>query len=225
MPAGTFMLITYLLHFYWYFALGSSTNWLFAYLVIAALHVPSFTFLAGCFPESPAWLAANDRLSEASNSLLFYHGSEDLMDEIMQDVNHAIEMKKKYKQENWWEKYVLLLTLKPLRHPVLISLTILCSSRIINILNYYTTTMLMTAGFSYNKASFWAVMMKCAAIPVYLGSLLVVDKLGRRIVILIGFTGSFVAWFLMGTFEWSVIKGERAFCLLKFHQKINYCKY
>ncbi len=67
--------------------------------------------------------------------------------------------------------------------------------------------MLMTAGFSYGSATFWAVMMKIVSIPCFFGNMLVVDKLGRRVVMLTGFIGSFIAWSLMGTFEWSLIKG------------------
>ncbi len=67
--------------------------------------------------------------------------------------------------------------------------------------------MLITAGFSYHTAALLSVIMKSVSVLCFLASAVIVDKAGRRVIILIGFFGSFVAWALMGTFEWTVIKG------------------
>ncbi len=110
---------------------GSSSSWPYGFLVIAALHVPVI-FVSCYIPDTPSWLVVNDRQPEALSSISYYYGSDDLMEEIKRDSQLALDQKKMSKG-HWWKEYVLLLSLWPLRHPVLISLMIFCSTNLVGI--------------------------------------------------------------------------------------------
>ncbi len=151
-------------------------------------------------PDSPGWHAANGRISEMREAVVYFHGSEDIVDQIVEDAK-TLQNSDASSKCGWWQEYHELFTLKPLRKPVLISVSILCSAGISDVLNYYLTTFLLDVGFPYSIATYCALGMKMSSLPAFVLCLLTIDRMGRRPLLLIGCFGSFVCWSLMAVFK------------------------
>ncbi len=197
--------------------LGASSTWPYAFLVLALLQFPMLP-VSCLLPDSPVWFASKKRMSEMRKSIVYFHGTEDMVDQIIEDATAVMDTNISSKQKktkcDWWQEYLQLFTLKPLRKPVLISLAILCSGSLVRfVLNYISTTLLIGSGFRYSVSTYFAVSMKLAGIICFLICLFTIDILGRRILLLIGCFGSFLSWSLMGIFQ-SLIPGKSwEFCI------------
>ncbi len=139
------------------------------------------------------------------NALIYFHGSEDMVSQIVEDAEKQENSNTSSKQNrarcDWWQEYHELFTLKPLRKPVLISVVILCSANISDVQNYYLTTFLLEVGFRHSVATYCAVGMEILSVLAFSVCLVTVDCLGRRPLLLIGCFGSFVGWTLMAIFK------------------------
>jgi SP family arabinose:H+ symporter-like MFS transporter len=173
---------------YW-LSFGGHWRWMFA---SNSLPVP--LFIAGLLlvPESPRWLVQENRLDEAMNVLTSIEGRP----------NAEIEMKAIHDttQEG--------ATLKELLHPgIRRALFIACALAIfqqitgVSILMMYMPYIFQKAGFpGASDAIFQNVILSVWNVFCTLAALLVVDRLGRRPLLLWGTAGMAMGLALMGAF-------------------------
>ena len=180
--------------------LGLGANdwrWMFG---VAA--VPAALFLVMLFgiPRSPRWLATQNRVDEA-RSVLQMMGSHDAEGEL-QEIVDSIHLERAQKSEplfSW--KY---------RLPIFLAITIGLFNQLagINAILYYLNDIFAAAGFSKVSGELGPVAVGAMNLCATLLAMMVIDKLGRKTLLLIGSVG------LVGC-----LSGLAAIFLTHSHQK------
>ena len=180
--------------------LGLGANdwrWMFG---VAA--VPAALFLVMLFgiPRSPRWLATQNRVDEA-RSVLQMMGSHDAEGEL-QEIVDSIHLERAQKSEplfSW--KY---------RLPIFLAITIGLFNQLagINAILYYLNDIFAAAGFSKVSGELGPVAVGAMNLCATLLAMTVIDKLGRKTLLLIGSVG------LVGC-----LSGLAAIFLTHSHQK------
>ena len=180
--------------------LGLGANdwrWMFG---VAAVPAALFLIMLFGIPRSPRWLATQNRVDEA-RSVLQMMGSHDAEGEL-QEIVDSIHLERAQKAEplfSW--KY---------RLPLFLAITIGLFNQLagINAILYYLNDIFAAAGFSKVSGELGPVAVGAMNLCATLLAMTVIDKLGRKTLLLIGAVG------LVGC-----LSGLAAIFLTHSHQK------
>jgi MFS transporter, SP family, arabinose:H+ symporter len=161
------------------FALGN-LEWRWQ-LGIAAL--PALVFLLMLFgiPQSPRWLATQNRVEEARNVLQLL-GSPNYQAELTEIVNSIHLESTQVSEPLFSRKY---------RYPIFLAVTIGMFNQLagINAILYYLNDIFAAAGFSKMSGDLQAVAIGAMNLCATLLAMTLIDKLGRKTLLLIGSVG------------------------------------
>jgi len=153
-------------------------RWMFG---VAA--VPAFLFLVMLFgiPRSPRWLATQNRIDEA-RSVLQMMGAENAEAEL-HEIVASIHLERSAKSESVFAKKY--------RLPVFLALTIGMFNQLagINAILYYLNDIFAAAGYSKVSGELGPVAVGAMNLAATLLAMTVIDKLGRKTLLLIGAVG------------------------------------
>lgn len=160
--------------------LGLVSDWRWMFGVAA---VPAALFLVMLFgiPRSPRWLATQNRVDEA-RSVLKMMGAENAEDELRAIVQ-SIHLERTEKSES--------LLARKYRLPIFLALTIGMFNQLagINAILYYLNDIFAAAGFSKVSGELGPVAVGAMNLAATLLAMAVIDKLGRKTLLLIGSVG------------------------------------
>ncbi len=171
------------------FALGTSQLWKFAFLV--PLVVSALTFLFLCrLPDSPQYLMSKGHQEDAEAALNYYAGHTDSLPLIRQDCQSAENTK-----HGGLRSLVSLFAHKRNFSPLI--LTILLSAAVIfgSLQMYsYSTGLLVQLGLSNSAAQLWSIGFAIWKFPCLFSSLALIDRYGRRPLVLSAVLVMAVSW-------------------------------
>jgi MFS transporter, SP family, arabinose:H+ symporter len=153
-------------------------------LGIASAPALLFLFLLFGIPRSPRWLATKGRLEEA-RSVLEMTGSR-YPDTELQEIVESIDLEKLQASEPVFShKY---------RYPIFLAITIGMFNQLsgINAILYYLNDIFAAAGFSKVSGELQAVAVGCMNLAATLFAMTLIDKLGRKTLLLVGSVGTAV---------------------------------
>lgn len=169
-------------------ASGHAWRWM---LGLAA--VPSVLMFCGLLrlPESPRWLIARSRYSEARSVLRQIVGAEHVEAELRTLSEAVVEERNVTYRE----------VLKPrLRPAILLGIGVAATNQLVgvNAITYYAPTLLTKGGFGNSAAILSSVGIGVANVAFTLLGLLLIDRIGRRPLLLSGMAGVVVSLFAIG---------------------------
>ncbi|GMG20452.1 unnamed protein product [Ambrosiozyma monospora] len=177
-----------------------------------------YPLLQICFlyflPESPRWLIAHDRHNEAIQILVKYHGGGNEDSELVKaeigEITEAIEMDKQSKSTSWLQ----LVKTPGNRKRTYIAITIAIASQWAGnaVISYYFTLVLDTIGYTGpTTQTLINGLLQIFNFIVAVGASLMVDRVGRRGLLLtssIGMLVSYIIWTVLSQrFESTHTKG------------------
>lgn len=156
--------------------------------------VPAIVYgvMALRLPESPRFLVARGQLDKASQVLYDFTGETDVNLKI-QEIQATINTEKKESLSDLRGKRF---GLKPIVW-VGILLSVFQQFVGINVIFYYSTTLWLSVGFDESNALLTSVFTSVTNIVVTIVAILLVDKVGRRPMLLIGSVGMTITLGLM----------------------------
>lgn len=178
------------------YALSSDSNaqsWRMMFLVG---FVPALILLIGMFflPETPRWLIGKGRWAEGKAILLKVEDA-DIVDQTLADLEKDIQLESKEKT-NWTEVF------KPwLRAPLIITIGIFFFQQFsgVNTIIYYSPIIFKMAGVVSNTGSIIpAIIIGAVNVAACFVSVLLLDKVGRRRLYMIGISGMIPSLALLG---------------------------
>lgn len=145
--------------------------------------IPAILFLLMLFgiPRSPRWLATQNRLEEA-RSVLKLVGSPD-PDAELKEIVDSIHLERSQKSEPLFSR--------KFRLPIFLAITVGMFNQLagINAILYYLNDIFFAAGFSKVSAELGPVAVGAMNLCATLLAMAVIDKLGRKMLLLIGSVG------------------------------------
>ncbi len=182
-------------------------RWMFASEAVPALLFCGLLFFVG---RSPRWLMTKGKLTEAREVIVSVNNDtevESTFEEIKESINSDIVESGK------------ILFQKPYFKLVIIGILVGMFNQFtgINIVMYYATDIFRTAGFSTESAIGQTVLIGLTNLVFTLIAMQLIDKIGRKILLLIGsigmslFLGIFSFFFLTGTMNFVLV-----ICLIGF---------
>jgi MFS transporter, SP family, arabinose:H+ symporter len=157
------------------------TDWRWMFGVAAAPALIFFILLFG-IPNSPRWLATKRRNTEA-RLVLGKIGAED-PDGEMAAIEHSIHLERQQTSESLFAwKY---------RFPIFLAITIGMFNQLsgINAILYYLTYIFSSAGYSQISGDLQSVAIGAMNLVATLIGMSLIDKLGRKTLLLIGSVGT-----------------------------------
>ena len=174
-------------------------NWRWMFL---AEGIPALTFFVLLFfvSRSPRWLVKMDRIDEARSVVRSVNHADDV-DKTIADIIHSID-------KEAFAKSVVLFR-KPYLRLVLIGIAVGMFNQFtgINVIFYYAPSIFKAAGFGNESALVQTVMIGATNLVFTLIAMSVIDKLGRKFLLILGacgmpvFLGLFASVFLRQDFE------------------------
>ncbi|KAL2840405.1 sugar transporter [Aspergillus pseudoustus] len=173
-------------------------------IAIPLLTLPGFLFA----PESPRYLIAKDRIDEAKNILVRYHGGgvQDAMISLeIEEIIHTLRAEHEAKKANSWSD---MLKTKGNRHRTLISITlgIFAQWNGVGVVSYYLVLVLQAAGVTAVRDQ--TLLNGCLQIwnlILSVGAAFSVDRFGRRRLFLTSAVGMLISYIcitgLSGSFD------------------------
>jgi sugar porter (SP) family MFS transporter len=145
--------------------------------------LPAALFLVTLFgiPRSPRWLAIKGRLAEA-RSVLEWTGAEDPEREL-REIAESIEIDQRRTAESLFSRRYLL--------PIFLAVTVGMFNQLsgINAILYYLNDIFAQAGFSKLSGNLQAVAVGATNLLFTIIAMSVIDKIGRKLLLLIGAIG------------------------------------
>jgi SP family sugar:H+ symporter-like MFS transporter len=162
-------------------------RWMFLVSVVPAL---VYVLIALRIPESPRYLVAAGRRREAVAVLASVTGEDEDPEQRVQQIEHTIEQDKALAEQA---------TLRGPRAGLLpivwvgILLSVFQQFVGINVIFYYSTTLWQTVGFTEERSFIASVITSVTNVLVTLIAIGLVDKVGRRPILLVGSAGMVVS--------------------------------
>jgi MFS transporter, SP family, arabinose:H+ symporter len=153
-------------------------RWMFG---VAALPALLFLILLFGIPRSPRWLATQNRVEEA-RSVLDSIGSADAEAEL-REIVESIHLERSQASEPLFSRKY--------RFPIFIAVTMGLFNQLagINAILYYANDIFASAGFSRISGNLQSVLIGATNLLATFLGMSVIDKLGRRTLLLIGAAG------------------------------------
>lgn len=170
--------------------LAGSGNWR---LMFISAVLPSIVLLIALFflPESPRWLAAKGRLNAARSVLDGIYGPAEIETAMLQFAS-VIETD---------DVKVRDLLLPRFRKPLVAGMGLAIFQQVtgVNTIIYYTPIIMQMAGFkSAANAILVTLIIGCINVLFAIGAIFLLDRVGRRRLLLISIAGMFCCLFLLG---------------------------
>ncbi|MGC2661457.1 MAG: sugar porter family MFS transporter [Bryobacteraceae bacterium] len=171
-----------------------ATEWRWDLGVAAFPAILFFIFLFG-IPQSPRWLAARGRTDEALH-VLERTGSINPRAEL-QEIVDSIHLERKSQFEPLFQKKYSL--------PIFLAIFTGAFNQLsgINAILYYLNSIFAQAGFSSMSANVQAVIIGATNLFFTLIAMTVIDRLGRRTLLLVGSVGCAASLFGVAAIFWS----------------------
>ncbi|KAI9150195.1 Lactose permease [Paramyrothecium foliicola] len=155
-------------------------------------------------PETPRWLIAHDKADEGLAVLAKYHGDGDVSNPIVQLQYHEIrEQHELYSNDNAWWDYRELVNTRAARYrlAMVIGMSFFGQWSGNNVISYFMPQMIKSAGITSSDTQLLlnAINPIFSMIAAIYGSSLL-DKLGRRPMMLWGLAGSLVSYVFLTAF-------------------------
>lgn len=156
------------------------------------------------FPESPRWLIAHDRREEAAKIFARYHADGDLHAPIVKlQVAEIIEQMQQYRSDNPWWDFRELYNTRAARYrlAMVIAMAFFGQWSGNNVVSYFMPQMFKEAGIGNPSTQLLltAINPIFSMIAAVFGATLL-DKLGRRKMLLGGLAGGLFAYVLLTAF-------------------------
>ncbi|MCY4225434.1 MAG: sugar porter family MFS transporter [Bacteroidetes bacterium] len=167
------------------FDLGSlEWRWMFGVEAVPAL---AFTLLLFTNPRSPRWLIAQGRDQEAEIVLKEIGGGNFDVTKEFNAIRHSLEQAREHLAEKFFQRKYLT--------PILLAIAIAAFNQLsgINALIYYTRRIFEMAGASGTSALLQSVIIGGVNLLMTAAALTVIDKLGRKKLMLVGSIGYIVS--------------------------------
>lgn len=162
--------------------------------MLAAEAVPALLFFAALFivPESPRWLVARNRNNEASAILTKVAGSEFAGFEL-QEINESLRGKEKRGtlKDAFKKKYAFILFIG-------IFLAVFQQWSGINVIFFYAPDIFAKANLGINDSLFQTTLVGLTNVVFTVLAMRVIDKIGRKKLMLIGAAGMAICYLLIG---------------------------
>jgi SP family galactose:H+ symporter-like MFS transporter len=183
------IVISYLVDFGLSLALPSTNNWRF---MLGFAIIPTvILFVAMIYmPNSPRWLVSNGKMDLARSTLIELRKKDDVSDEL-NEITNSLNKQRGGRKELF----------SPLIKPAIIvgvGLAIFQQVTGINTIIYYAPTIFQNVGFPSSAAIFVAVLVGLMNVGFTVVALLLLDRLGRRVLLLIGLAGMSGSLILLG---------------------------
>jgi MFS transporter, SP family, arabinose:H+ symporter len=164
-----------------HFGLDADWRWKFG---VAAFPAALFCALLFVIPRSPRWLVKKRRVSEASE-VLRLTGEQNYRGELQEIIN-SIDAEHGHADEP--------LFLRKYRFPIFLAITIAIFNQLsgINAILYYLNDIFAFAGFSKVSGDLQAVVVGFTNLIFTVIAMSIIDKVGRRKLLLIGAVGTAV---------------------------------
>lgn len=161
--------------------IGSDTAWRWK-LGVSAAPALLFFLLLYLIPRSPRWLVQKGRLAEARDVLRTIEGEG--FEAELADIVHSIQSEEDARHHRFFTwRY---------RYPIFLAVTVAMFNQLagINSILYYLNDIFSRAGFSTLSGDIQAVIIGATNLTFTLIAMSVIDKLGRRRMLLIGSVGT-----------------------------------
>jgi len=175
-------------------------------LGVAGIPAIVFFILLFTIGRSPRWLATQNRIDEAREALRL--SGEPNIEAELQDIVASIHLDRQKKDEPLFtRKY---------RLPIFLALSIGIFNQLsgINAILYYLNDIFAAAGFSNLSSDLQAVYVGLANLVATLIAMSVIDKLGRRTLLIVGGIGMIVCLTLVGIVFQTHTHGQNLLALL-----------
>lgn len=173
--------------------------------------IPAFILLCGLLfiPKSPRWLVAKGQLTQAKKSLLKLGAKADLIEQKLIEVQQSVQSAASAAPS----KLRLLFSPK-LRLTLLIALTVGIGQQItgVNAIYFYAPSIFEQSGIGTNAAFAQAIWIGLTNVLFTFLAILLIDKLGRRPLLILGLGGVFISMsicsigFKQATYELNTIE-------------------
>lgn len=168
--------------------LGTALLWpvLLSLTLVTALY--QLLILPFC-PETPSYLLSLNQPEDAKKALTWLRSTADIHDEMV-----TLDLEKESEGDESKVSIPEIFRVYYLRKPMLIAIVMQLSQQLsgINAVFFYSTQMFQLAGVPKDKSDLVTVGMGVVNVVMTLVSLLLIERLGRRILHLLGLTGMLI---------------------------------
>jgi sugar porter (SP) family MFS transporter len=175
-------------------------------LGVMAIPAALFFFLLFFTPQSPRWLVAKGRSAEARTVLCNLGTDTGDVDEELKAIQESLALDHHAVEEPFFRRQY--------RTPILLAVAIAAFNQLsgVNALWYYAPTILGMAGVTEDKAFLQSVVLGVINLVFTMAALLVIDRFGRRKLMLIGSFGYILS---LGSVAWAFYNYAAPFKLAK----------
>ncbi len=159
-------------------------RWMFG---VEAIPATIFFFLLFLNPYSPRWLIANGRIDEARNVIEKCGADSDNIDEEVKEIQNSLIMESSEEKEPLFSKKYM--------KPILLAVSIAMFNQLsgINAIMYYAPHIFKMAGAGEELALLQTVAVGGTNLIFTMLALLVIDRFGRKKIMLIGSIGYIIS--------------------------------
>lgn len=173
--------------------------------------IPALFFLVMLFgiPRSPRWLVANGKVEEARDILTRL--TPLTAEKEMMQITESLHLESEHKNERLFQKKYSI--------PIALALCVGIFNQLtgINAILYYLNDIFAQAGFNKVSSDFQAVMVGCANLVFTLVGMSMIDKYGRKPLLIAGAIGTALCLMLVGfVFQTNSHKDMLVYILVAF---------